>query len=267
MREFNFYIDDSGTRHPDRKPMSNGFGGDWFALGGIVVAAEAENEARSKHAEFCRRWGIDYPLHSVKIRHRSEPFTWIGNLPPIERGRFYAELDKLLIEIPVAVLACVVDRPGYNARYAARYGQDRWSICKTAFPIIAERAVKFAMLHDARVRLFVERSDKKTDALLRAHYDELRETGMPFQGGGDAKYSPLTGDIMKKRLYDLRFKSKSSPMIQLADLMLYPLCKASYEQDYRPMQLLRENGKLIEAHIPREFVATIGTKYSCFDRG
>lgn len=182
-----------------------------------------------------------------------------------EQRRFYHELDEFLIAVPVHVLACVVDRPGYNARYADKYGQDRWSICKTAFPIIAERAVKYAMLNDARVRLFVERSDKVSEALLRSHYNSMRNEGMPFAGGGDAKYSPLTADIMRVRLYDLKFKFKSSPMIQLADLMLYPLCKAAYENDYRPMQLLRERGKLIEAVVPHELIATVGSKYSCFD--
>lgn len=265
MKEFNFYIDDSGTRHPDRKPGPSAFGGDWFALGGVLVSADDEAQARDLHASFCAKWAIDYPLHSVKIRHRSDSFAWIGQLSAEDCGRFFRDLEELLISMPVKVLACVVNRPGYNARYADRYGQERWSICKTAFPIIAERAVKFVALHEARVRLFVERSDKRTERLLRSYYDDLRQKGMPFQGGGHEKYQPLTAEEMKQRLYDLKFKKKSSPMVQMADLMLYPLCKAAYQNDYRPMNTLREHGKLIEAHIPAELVSTIGSKYSCFD--
>jgi hypothetical protein len=168
--------------------------------------------------------------------------------------------------VPVNVLACVVDRPGYNARYAALYGKDRWSICKTAFPIIAERAVKYAVLHDGRVRLFVERSDKTSEGLLRDYYNTLRRDGMPFTNGGDAKYKPLNASVMKSRLYDPKFKHKSSPMVQLADLMLYPICKGAYEPTYRPLQLLRDRGKLIEAVLPQDLLRTAGSKYSCFDR-
>lgn len=88
---------------------------------------------------------------------------------------------------------------------------------------------------------------------------------MPFKGGGDAKYQPLSAEVMRARLYDLKFKHKSSPMVQLADLMLYPLCKAAYENDYRPMELLRTHGKLIEDALPEELVSTVGSKFSCFD--
>jgi hypothetical protein len=266
MKEFNFYIDDSGTRNPDRKPGKSHFGGDWFALGGVVVASEHEGDARDLHGSFCEAWKIDYPLHSVKIRHRSDNFAWVGALDEREQKRFFAELDELMRTVPVFALACVIDRPGYNARYAEKYGKDRWSLCKTAFPIIAERAVKFAMLHAARVRLYVERSDKASEPLLRSHYESLRADGMPFANGGDAKYQPLTGDVMRERLYDLKFKNKTSPMLQLADLMLYPLCKGKYQPDYRPMDMLKREGKLIEAILPAELTGTVGTKYSCFDR-
>jgi hypothetical protein len=96
MREFNFYIDDSGTRRPDRNPKPTSFGGDWFALGGVIVASEAEAQARDLHAAFCARWEIDYPLHSVRIRHRSDKFAWVGQLSSGDQSRFYADLDALI---------------------------------------------------------------------------------------------------------------------------------------------------------------------------
>jgi hypothetical protein len=43
----NFYMDDSGTRHPDHDPgkrAKHNF--DWFALGGILVKDSDEPEAR-----------------------------------------------------------------------------------------------------------------------------------------------------------------------------------------------------------------------------
>lgn len=265
MQEFNFYIDDSGTRNPDRKPGRSHFGGDWFALGGILVASEDEASIRQRHADFCQRWEITYPLHSVRIRHRSENFAWIGQLEKADQHRFYRELEDLLVGSPIIALACVIHRPGYNARYTPIYGTERWSLCKTAFPIIAERAAKFAVAHDRRVRLYVERSDKASEKLLKGYFDEMRTEGMPFAAGGNPKYQPLDGAVMKSRLYDLQFKRKTSPMVQLADLMLYPLCKGAYDGSYRPYAALRDAGKLIEAHLAEDQRSVGGIKYSCFD--
>lgn len=265
MKEFNFYIDDSGTRHPDRKQSTSRFG-DWFALGGIVLAAEEEKNARQLHADFCHTWKITAPLHSVKIRHRSENFSWIGKLDNRTRQEFYDDLDRLVRELPVHALACIIDRPGYNARYAEKYGQGRWPLCKTAFPIIAERIAKFSALNERRVRLYIERSDKTSESLIKKYFETLRSEGMSFANGGDPKYAPLPAKEMKKRLYDLKFKQKSSPMVQIADLILYPLCKGAYETDYRPLATLKESGKLIEAVLPSDVEAVMGSKFSCFDQ-
>ena len=65
MSDFiNFYMDASGTRHPDHDPgkrAEHGF--DWFALGGVLVKASDEPKLEL-HADFCRRWGLT-PLHSA----------------------------------------------------------------------------------------------------------------------------------------------------------------------------------------------------------
>jgi hypothetical protein len=49
----NFYFDDSGTRHPDRKNGTNQYG-DWFALGGVIVKAEDDALVREMHRTFLR---------------------------------------------------------------------------------------------------------------------------------------------------------------------------------------------------------------------
>jgi len=51
----------------------------------------------------------------------------------------------------------------------------------------------------------------------------------------------------------------------MADLLLYPLCKAGYDPAYRPMMVLKEKGRLFEALLSEEMRHTCGTKYSCFD--
>lgn len=50
----NFYIDNSGTRHPDHKPGKRAAHDyEWFALGGILVKEEGEPTARDLHKKFC----------------------------------------------------------------------------------------------------------------------------------------------------------------------------------------------------------------------
>lgn len=51
----------------------------------------------------------------------------------------------LMRDAPVIGLACVIDWPGYNKRYAEKYAENRWMLCKTAFSVVVERAAKFAI--------------------------------------------------------------------------------------------------------------------------
>jgi hypothetical protein len=141
----NFYMDDSGARHPDHKPgkrASHGY--DWFSLGGILVKEDDEPKARRLHAAFCGEWGIEGPIHSVEVRGRTEGFLWLEHCDDLKRTQFLEALYQLMRRSPVIGLACVIDRPGYNDRYREKYGGDRWLLCKTAFNIATERAVKYA---------------------------------------------------------------------------------------------------------------------------
>ncbi len=55
-------------------------------------------------------------------------------------------------------------------------------------------------------------------------------------------------------------------MIQLADIVLYPMVKGGYEPNYRPYRHLMENKKLIDAVLAPEDLPSCGIKYSCFER-
>src|SRR5262249_37721211 len=119
----NFYLDDSGTRHPDRNPgtrASHGY--DWFALGGILIDDRDEEKARELYADFRAKWKIDYPIHSVDIRGKRENFLWLLRSNEGQRNAFYEQLYQFMREAPVLGLACVIDRPGYNGRYKEKYG-------------------------------------------------------------------------------------------------------------------------------------------------
>src|SRR5580698_7478786 len=159
-RILNFYMDDSGTRTPDRKPLPFRPGvREFFALGGVLINEEDEGSARKLYAKFCERWSIGYPLHSVEIRNCKKAFSWLMRNTD-EYERFMRDLSKLLTTMSVVGIACVIDRPGYDARYREKYGRRMWHLCKTAFCISVERAAKHARRDARKLRVMPERSSK-----------------------------------------------------------------------------------------------------------
>lgn len=266
MPILNLYLDDSGTRHPSKKPGKKAAHGyDWFALGGVLIGDEDEAEARRLHAAFVEKWGVTTPLHSSEIRSRNEGFLWLRGKTRDEQTAFYEDLYCLMRDTPVTGIACVIDRPGYNARYAEKYTENRWMLCKTAFSVVVERAAKFAISKDHRLRVLPERCNKQEDTALSAYYTELRTDGLPFDPKNSGKYAPLTKDQFAATLYDLRFKAKSSPMAQLADLYLWPVCIGGYHRGNRPYRRLLDDGKLIECLLDPADHPNLGSKYSCFE--
>ena len=261
-----FYIDDSGSRDPDKKFAGHAQSQDWFALGGIMIREADTVDAKAATMAFRGRWPEmkAAPLHSYDVRNRSGGFRWLADLNARRKNLFYDDLTSLIVGLPIHVLACVIDRPGYNNRYCVRYGPRRWKLCKTAFSIAVERAAKFAASRKGRLRVFVERTDRVTEGHLRGYYDEMRKDGLPFDGGTSAKYGPLTADELRKTLLEFDVKTKRSDLMQIADLVLWPVCKGGYDGDDRAYRALRDNGKLLEAVCtPRNRLH--GTKYSCFD--
>jgi hypothetical protein len=262
----NFYLDDSGTRHPLRDPGKRaGHGYDWFALGGVLVKQEDEPKARQLLLNFTSRWNITTPLHSSEIRSKNERFLWLRGIGEEEQCDFYESLYGLMRDAPLTGLACVIDRAGYNHRYLDLYQQQPWLLCKTAFVVVVERAVKHARSLGRRLRVAPERCNKSEDARLKGYYDSLKIGGLPFATEPSEKYAPLTAMQFSETLYEFRPKAKSSPMAQFADLYLWPMCMGGYHASNRPYARLMKDGKLIEYTQAPEAWATLGTKYSCFD--
>lgn len=261
-----FYMDDSGTRHPDRKPgRTAAHGYDWFALGGVLIKQEDEKTARAAHAKFCSRWKFTKPLHSAEIRSKSGAFAWLGNLANEEHKQFLEELYQLMAGMPVIGHACVIDRPGYNERYTKKYGRKRWLLCKTTFSASVERAAKIARGQGYKLRVFVERSDPKTDRHVKQYYEDLGKDGMPFNPKTSGKYAPLKAAELAETLYEFRIKNKSSPLMQMADLYLWPMCMGGYNPQNRPYARLIEDRKLIDCTLEPEQVPALGIKYSCWE--
>ncbi|WP_420730815.1 DUF3800 domain-containing protein [Hwanghaeella sp. 1Z406] len=264
--KLNLYLDDSGTRHPTRKVgRVPAHGRDWFALGGIIIDESDEVEARKLHAEFLDKWELTKPLHSSEIRSQNKNFVWLRGLPDAEKEKFYEELSQLMSTVSVIGIACVVDRPGYNARYLMEYNNNPWMLCKTAFTIVVERAAKYALTKGALLRVMPERCNKVEDRCLNQYYQDMRTQGLPFDSDTSKKYAPLTNEELKTTLYDFKLKEKTSPMAQLADLYLWPICMGGYDKNNRPYRRLLEEGKLIECSLSEDDWPMLATKYSCFD--
>lgn len=265
-RNLVFYVDDSGTRRPNRVAASfDPSQPDWFALGGVLVDEKQEIEARRLHRDFCDSWSITAPLHSSSIRSKNDGFYWLRSLDDERKNQFFADLQRMFRSTDVIALACVIDRPGYDARYREQHGRRPWHLCKTAFSILAERACKFAAERDVRLRIYVEKTSRKDDERLRDYFRELRGAGMPFDEESSKQYQPLPKEELAYRLLELRFKEKTSPMIQLADIFLWPQVRGGYFPDYRPYLELQEDRRLAEQNAPAGREDEMGVKYSCFE--
>lgn len=262
----NLYIDDSGTRNPDKKPgRQPAHGYDWFALGGFVIKAEDEGTARQFHAAFCGKWDITYPLRSADIRAKSGNFHWLAGLSEKRLGAFLEDLYQVMAHPPFVGMGCVIDRPGYNGRYSEKYGRQKWMLCRTAFAVVVERAAKYAIACGRKLDVNVERGDKKADTMIKGYYGELKTQGMPFEGGTSEKYRPLTAEELRETLYDLKFKKKTSPMAQLADLYTWPICMGGYDEGNRPYARLMDDGKLVDCKLSGDDIPHLGIKYSCWE--
>lgn len=264
--EYHFYMDDSGSRDPDRNPNTDSTELNCFALGGLLIHSADVEVAKNAISAFRSRWGKmnDAPLRSYDIRNRTKGFRWLDSLLPERRNEFMNDLTELITSLPIHVLACVIDRAGYNKRYMKMYGERRWKLCRTAFNIAVERAAKVAIHDGVRLRVYVERSDKRTEQQFRTYFDELRDTGPPFSAATSEKYRPLIPGQLHKTLFEFRVKTKESLLMQLADLVLWPVCRGRYDKNDRAYAALVKAEKLLDARCTEEN-GLLGIKYSCFD--
>ena len=238
---------------------------DYFALGGILIFEDKIDELIKAHKRFMTHWGLEYPLHSNRIRGCRGAFSWLRSQP--NRAQSFLEaLEQFLVGLPVVGIACVVDRPGYVARYAERYGGQPWLMCKTAYAILVERAAKFARRSNAELEVFFEQSGKAEDRDIKAYTKSLKRDGMPFDAETSQAYGALTAEEFKETILgDARERTKKTPMIQVADLYLYPMVKGGYDPAYPPYQKLMTANRLLDAILTVEERPRLGIKYSCFD--
>jgi hypothetical protein len=238
---------------------------DYFALGGILVFESDIDGLIKSHKAFMHKWELDYPLHSSRIRGRRGTFSWLAT--DAARGAaFLADLHAWLVQLPVVGIACVIDRPGYVARYSERFRGQPWLMCKTAFAILVERATKYANRSGGKLEIFFEPAGKSEDRDIKSYMRALKRDGMPFDPDTSSPYEALKPDDFKSLvLGEPRERTKNTPMIQVADLYLYPMVKGGYDPTYAPYRGLLEAGRLIDSILKDDQRALLGVKYSCFD--
>lgn len=264
-KHYYLYIDDSGSRFPDKKQIGRNDGMNCFALGGILVEETHKIILEETYKVFCEKWKIGYPLHSTKIRGKRDDFSWLEKSAK-DNERFLGELEELMISIPVIGFAVVINRDGYNSRYKDKYGNERWLMCKTAYNILMERVSKYVMRENSTFEVCFEEVGKMEDRAIVQYGRDLKSVGLPFNKDTSAKYRSLSVDDFKKvMLGDPSRKKKENLFVQIADLYLYPMIKRKYDEAYRPWNVLFNNKKVIDSILTEEDVAVLGIKYSCFD--
>lgn len=265
QKTYFLYIDDSGSRFPDKKPEARTDGMDQFALGGVLMLESDKQEVKEKYLEFCKKWDINYPLHSSEIRSMRENFIWLESSAK-QREKFLEELETLLLSFPVLGFAAVIHRPGYNKRYREKYKGKPWLMCKTAYSILIERASRYVDEQNGVLRLRFEAAGKREDRAFMTYAKSLKQTGMPFNKDTSAKYTALTKEDFERIIIsEPRRKDKNNLYTQIADLYLYPMAKRQYEPTYNPWVKFYENKKVIDSLLPEEDWPYKGIKYSCFD--
>ncbi|MDQ0422953.1 hypothetical protein J2045_004003 [Peteryoungia aggregata LMG 23059] len=259
-----FFMDDFGTRtmcNPaEEMPMApHEFS---FGLGGILVPSEAVAEISQAVIRFCEKWRVP-ELHGNKIRSGKGKFAFLKEGGQ-RRERFFAELEDLLIDERMLAHACVICRPGYRDRYFERYPvASRWHMSRTAFDIAVERAAKFAIMLKRRLSIVYERSGQKEDRLIESYFHGLKTIGTEFDVQNAGKHSPLPREELSRTLLTIWPDGKANPMLQLADLVIHPLCHRPTGLPNRAYSRLEEARQILDFRCNGD--ATIAVKYSCYD--
>ena len=262
--EIHLFFDDTGSRQPDRLPVGKRQDGmDCFGLGGILVKQEDIRTVLRAHRSFCDRWDIHYPLHSYEIRGGRGRFSWLKN--PERALEFLPALNDFLVGLPVVGIGAIIHRPGYSAQVHDDGVGQPWPMDKEAFSDLIERSAEYARSNERRLRIFFEGSGKREDRDIVAFMRELKQKGVPFDGRNSLVHRRLIADEFRKLvLGEPKRRTKKTPLLQIADLYLYPMAKAGYDSSYKPYRALMTAGRLIDAVLLPEERAVNGIKYSYF---
>jgi hypothetical protein len=261
------YVDESGSRHPDKAGTIAKHGNDWFSMGGILVNQEDVETAKTKVRNFTKGWPqIRSPLHFTDMRANKQGFAWLGNLNQSSLDKFWSGYRTFLASLPVIGTGCIIDRPGYLARgYGKREGDAKWLLCRSAFDILLERSAKFAKSKGRRLKVYYEMADPTTNQRVESYYSNLKNNGLQFDTKNSAKYSPMTPEDFNFTLLDIEGKDKKNTLMQVADSYVYAISRGAYQSDFDVYRRIAQSGKLITSQVPGAQAALLGIKNYCFE--
>jgi hypothetical protein len=232
-----------------------------FGLGGILVPSEAIGEISATVTDFCERWNVP-SLHGQKIRSAKGKFSFLKH-DADQKTAFFIDLENVVSDTRITAHACVICRPGYRDRYYAKHPPaSRWEMSRTAFDIATERAAKFARVNKRRLSVVYERSGMREDRLLEKYFSGLRQAGTEFDAEKSSIYAPMSSSDLAETLVSIWPDGKNNPMLQLADLILHPLCNFPTKRSDRAYEKLAASRQIIDF---RNDDPNIAVKYSCYD--
>lgn len=268
MPELIFYMDESGNRQPDKKADATRQGRDWFAFGGFLIDRNLQDQTKWARDEVARQLGVRCPFHMTDMLSENKGFSWLGRLTQKERDNFWRTYLEFLGDVPVVGMGCVIDRPGYGARgYVAHYQANRWLLCRSAFDIAIERAVKYAIRSGSKLAVVFE-SDPPTDPIVKGYFAKLKADGLEFDQGRSGKYTPLSADDFRSTLTTIEARPKSNRLLQIADSYIYAIARGKYDRRFALWRELCEKRRISNFALDgnADDIKAMGIKYYCFDK-
>ncbi|MDL2410352.1 DUF3800 domain-containing protein [Rhizobium calliandrae] len=265
-RPITLYMDETGNRHPNKKSDPSREGRDWFGFGGILVKGEDSDTARALVAAFHDKWklGETKPAHITDMLAERQKFSWLERVNQTVRDEFWADWRKVLCQAQVMGIGCVVNRPGYVARGYWEKHTDPWLLCRSAFDITVERAVKIAKLEDRKLHIVFEQ-DPGINETITGYFKNLKQNGLAFDAGNSSKYAPLSQEDFAETLGRIQHKPKAHPLLQIADSYIYAMSRKAYEKKFWLYRHLRDAKRIADFALENENLPHMGVKYYCFD--
>jgi hypothetical protein len=251
-------------RHPDKKPDLSRAGRDWFGIGGVVIKGEDNNDVRTYISDFSAKWRLRKPIHMTDMLAEKKGFAWLGKLSQERRDEFWSDWKKVLRLAPAIGFGCVIDRPGYVNRGYLEQHDDRWLLCRSAFDITVERAVKYARMEGRKLHIVFEQ-DPGINAIITEYFNNLKSNGLGFDQQKSRRYAPLTQAEFAETLGRIQHKPKAHPILQLADTYVYAMARGKYDRTFGIYRHLRDYRRIADFALSPEDAPNMGIKYYCFD--
>lgn len=116
-----------------------------------------------------------------------------------------------------------------------------------------------------KLKVWLEEHGKAEGRARLEHSADLKRDAMPFDQRPSGRYHPPGSDGFAEVLISCTRQQKSSPMIQIAGLMLFPVCRGCHDREHRAYQTPARARPLIAHPLRPDGEDIRGIRYSCLD--